>query len=76
MEVDVGVKAGGNVKVEGVVVVGVAVKEVNVDDTGEVRPPQVQAPLVPRGIYREEISVTATTTSLHFPIIQVPFQGR
>lgn len=48
------VEVGEDVIVEGVViVVGVAVEEVDVDDAGGVRPPQVQAPLVPRGIYKE-----------------------
>lgn len=51
-KVDVGVEGEGDVKVEGVVV-GVAVEDVDGDDAGEVRPPQVQAPSVPRGIYKE-----------------------
>lgn len=42
---------GGDVKVEGVVV-GIAVEDTDGDDAGEVRPPQVQAPFVPRGIYK------------------------
>ena len=67
MEVDVGVKVGGEVKVERVVIVGVAVEDVDVDDAGGVRPPQVQAPFVPRGIYRKWLLVTAPTTSLHYP---------
>lgn len=48
-----GVEGEGDVKVEGVVaedVVGVAVDEMDVDVAGGVRPPQVQAPSVPRGI--------------------------
>ena len=54
-KVDVGVEVGGVVKVEGVeeeVVVGVAVDDVDVevDGAGDVRPPQTQAPSVPRGI--------------------------
>lgn len=51
VDVGVGVGGGGDVKVEGVVV-GIAVEDTDGDDAGEVRPPQVQAPFVPRGIYK------------------------
>jgi hypothetical protein len=52
VKVDVGVELGRVVKVEVGVIVGVAVDDVDVDvdGAGDVRPPQVQAPSVPRGI--------------------------
>ena len=60
-EADVGARVGEDVKVDGVVVVaGVAVEDVDVnadvdvDDAGGVRPPQTQAPSVPRGIYKRK----------------------